>query len=74
MIKPKPLACAALRQPRCMARFLGFSWLSLRVRSHWGMSEKLQEGEVKGDTEEDDWGGLTIATERQQRLGSLRRV
>lgn len=48
-----------------MARFLGFSWLSLRVSSHWGMSEKLQEGEVKGDTEEDDWGGLTIATDRE---------
>lgn len=59
-----------------MARFLGLSWLSLKVSSHWGMSEKLQEGEVKGDTEKDDWGGLTIATDREAAVcwGSVRRV
>lgn len=40
------------------------------------MSEKLQEGEVKGDTEKDDWGGLTIATDREAAVcwGSVRRV
>lgn len=59
-----------------MVRYLGLSWLSLKVSSHWGMCEKLQEGEVKGNTEKDDWGVLTIATDREAAVcwGSLRRA
>lgn len=32
------------------------SWLSLKVSSHCGVSDRFQEGEVKRDTEKDYWG------------------